>query len=236
VPVTGQLKVPPTRLPLLVLSAFGHTAPKATVQSPDMTRMQIQIEFKGKYADKAKTASVGSLDRQFSPRLKYHMEYCMNNPGEISKIHRVKAKVDEVKGIMVQNIERVRRRAAAVPAPAAPPPVPRCLSPAVAATAVQQAHCAMVPCPMAVSQVHKTRRPLLVQVLERGERIEVIVDKTEDLQNQADQFRRQGRDLRNRMWWQNMKVKLLVCGVLVLLAIVIFCSVCFSGGNCLKHK
>lgn len=45
-------------------------------------------------------------------------------------------------------------------------------------------------------------------MLERGERIEVIVDKTEDLQNQADQFRRQGRDLRNRMWWQNMKVRL----------------------------
>lgn len=35
------------------------------------------------------------------------MEYCINNPGEISKIHRVKAKVDEVKGIMVQNIEKV---------------------------------------------------------------------------------------------------------------------------------
>ena len=72
--------------------------------------MQIQTEFKAKYAEKAKTASVNSLDRQFGPRLKYHMEYCMNNPGEISKIHRVKAKVDEVKGIMVQNIDRVRRR------------------------------------------------------------------------------------------------------------------------------
>ena len=70
--------------------------------------VQIQQEFKSKYAEKAKTASANSFDRSFSPRLKYHMEYCMNNPGEISKIHRVKAKVDEVKGIMVQNIERVR--------------------------------------------------------------------------------------------------------------------------------
>ena len=76
----------------------------------------------------------------------------------------------------------------------------------------------------------------MLQVLERGERIEVIVDKTEDLQNQADQFRRQGRDLRNRMWWQNMKVKLLVAAVIAALVIVIFCSVCFSGGNCLKGK
>jgi vesicle-associated membrane protein 72 len=70
--------------------------------------LQIQIEFKSKFGDKAKTASANAFDRQFSSRLKYHMEYCMNNPGDISKIHRVKAKVDEVKGIMVQNIERVR--------------------------------------------------------------------------------------------------------------------------------
>lgn len=41
-----------------------------------------------------------------------------------------------------------------------------------------------------------------VQVLERGERIEVLVDKTEDLQNQAQRFQVQGRNLRNKMWWQ----------------------------------
>lgn len=69
------------------------------------------------------------------------------------------------------------------------------------------------------------------QVLERGERIEVIVDKTEDLQSQADQFRRQGRDLRNKMWWQNMKMKLLIAAAVILLIIVIFSSICFSGGN-----
>lgn len=46
-----------------------------------------------------------------------------------------------------------------------------------------------------------------LQVLERGEKIEVLVDKTEDLQNQAQRFQVQGRNLRNKMWWQNMKVK-----------------------------
>jgi hypothetical protein len=50
----------------------------------------------------------------------------------------------------------------------------------------------------------------MVQVLERGERIEVLVDKTEDLQNQAQRFQVQGRNLRNKMWWQNMKVKVCV--------------------------
>jgi hypothetical protein len=69
--------------------------------------VQVQSEFKPKYGAKAKTAAAHAFDRQFGSRLKYHMEYCINNPGEISKIHRVKAKVDEVKGIMVQNIEKV---------------------------------------------------------------------------------------------------------------------------------
>lgn len=68
---------------------------------------QVQSEFQPKHGAKAKTAGEKGLDRQFGGRLKYHMEYCINNPGEISKIHRVKAKVDEVKGIMVQNIEKV---------------------------------------------------------------------------------------------------------------------------------
>lgn len=91
---------PPCSAPTLVSCS---PASRAITRAP-----QVQTEFKSKHGEKAKTASAGAFDRQFSPRLKYHMEYCMNNPGEISKIHRVKAKVDEVKGIMVQNIERVR--------------------------------------------------------------------------------------------------------------------------------
>lgn len=136
---------------------------------------QIQTEFNQRYATKAQTASAHAFNSSFGPRLKYHMEYCINNPGEISKIHRVRAKVDEVKGVMVQNIEKV---------------------------------------------------------MERGERIDVLVDKTADLHNHAQRFQKAGRSLRNKMWWQNMKVKILVVAAVLLLALVIFLSVCFSGGNC----
>lgn len=71
------------------------------------------------------------------------------------------------------------------------------------------------------------------QVLERGERIEVLVDKTEDLQAQAERFQVQGRNLRAKMWWQNMKVKALVAIAIIVLVILLFCTICFSGGNCL---
>jgi Synaptobrevin len=76
--------------------------------------------------------------------------------------------------------------------------------------------------------------PHATQVLERGERIEVLVDKTEDLQAQAERFQVQGRNLRAKMWWQNMKVKALVAIAIVVVVILLFCTICFSGGNCLK--
>jgi len=72
------------------------------------------------------------------------------------------------------------------------------------------------------------------RVLERGEKIELLVDKTDNLRFQADRFHKTGRSLRSKMWWQNMKVKLLILIIVILIAVIIFASVCFSGGNCLS--
>ena len=72
------------------------------------------------------------------------------------------------------------------------------------------------------------------RVLERGEKIELLVDKTDNLRFQADRFHKTGRSLRSKMWWQNMKVKLLILVIVILIAVIIFASVCFSGGNCLS--
>ena len=52
---------------------------------------------------------------------------------------------------------------------------------------------------------------------------------------QADRFVRTGRTLRRKMWWQNCKMKIVVAFAVILLAVIIFLLVCFSGGNCLKH-
>lgn len=73
------------------------------------------------------------------------------------------------------------------------------------------------------------------QVLARGERIENLVDKTDNLRNQADRFHRTGVALRRKMWWQHKKMWLIVILIILILALVIFLSVCFSGGNCFKN-
>lgn len=41
------------------------------------------------------------------PKLKEQMQYCVDHPEEISQIAKVKAQVSEVKGVMMQNIEKV---------------------------------------------------------------------------------------------------------------------------------
>lgn len=150
--------------------AYGRQVPFAFLE-------RVRDEWFSKWADKGAAASAHSLDKSFGGRLKYWMDYCESHPDEVSKVASVQKKVDEVKGIMVENIERV---------------------------------------------------------LERGEKIELLVDKTDNLRFQADKFHKTGRALRTRMWWQNFKVQIIVLIIVILIGVIIFASVCFSGGNCLK--
>ena len=53
------------------------------------------------------------------------------------------------------------------------------------------------------------------QILSRGERIELLVDKTDNMASQATAFRRGARTVRRQMWWKNKRV--LALGILVVL-------------------
>ena len=60
-------------------------------------------------------------------------------------------------------------------------------------------------------------------LLERGERIDLLVDKTDRLGGSAREFRVRSRGLKRRMWWKNVKLMALLglVVVLIILAIVI---------------
>lgn len=81
-----------------------------------------------------------------------------------------------------------------------------------------------------VSEVKEIMMDNIEKVLDRGEKIEVLVDKTEALRFQADIFHKQGRALRNRMWWNNLKMKLILLTFVIGVGIIIFC-VFFSEGR-----
>ncbi|KAJ8763887.1 hypothetical protein K2173_003669 [Erythroxylum novogranatense] len=108
-------------------------------------------------------------------KLKEHMQYCVDHPEEINKLAKVKAQVSEVKGVMMENIEKV---------------------------------------------------------LDRGEKIELLVDKTENLRSQAQDFRQQGTKIKRKMWFENMKIKLIVFGIVAALILIILLSIC-PGFRCL---
>ncbi|KAL4806784.1 synaptobrevin-domain-containing protein [Aspergillus unguis] len=59
------------------------------------------------------------------------------------------------------------------------------------------------------------------RVLERGERIDLLVDKTDRLGGSAHDFRMRSRGLRRRMWWKNAKLMVLL-GVVVVFLVYLF--------------
>ena len=88
-----------------------------------------------------------------------------------------------------------------------------------------------------VSEVKEIMMDNIEKVLDRGEKIELLVDKTENLRFQADNFHRTGRALRRRMWWQNLKMKLVFAAIVLVVVLILFLSFCYSNGNdCTKKE
>ncbi|KAL6199535.1 hypothetical protein ACLB2K_029319 [Fragaria x ananassa] len=66
------------------------------------------------------------------------------------------------------------------------------------------------------------------KILERGDRIELLVDKTATMQDSAFHFKKQSKRLRQALWMKNAKVlALLTCLIVVFLYIII--AACCGG-------
>ncbi len=63
------------------------------------------------------------------------------------------------------------------------------------------------------------------KVVQRGEKLETLQTKTDDLQAGALQFKRGAVSARKQMWWKNMKMQLIIGGVIVLFIVIIAVSV-----------
>eukprot|EP00056_Hartaetosiga_gracilis_P016158 m.4110 g.4110 ORF g.4110 m.4110 type:complete len:232 (+) comp3809_c0_seq1:130-825(+) len=63
------------------------------------------------------------------------------------------------------------------------------------------------------------------KVLERSEKIDLLVDKAEDLKDGANRFQKKSTHLRKQMWWQNKKMTLLLVAVILVIALIIGISV-----------
>jgi len=70
------------------------------------------------------------------------------------------------------------------------------------------------------------------QILSRGERIELLVDKTDNMAHQATAFRRGARAARRQMWWKNTKTLALSAVVVLLLLYLIIAQFCGAALRC----
>lgn len=60
------------------------------------------------------------------------------------------------------------------------------------------------------------------KVSQRGERLDALQDKTDNLAISAQGFRRGANRVRKQMWWKDMKMRVcLIVGIIILLLIII---------------
>jgi vesicle-associated membrane protein 4 len=72
-----------------------------------------------------------------------------------------------------------------------------------------------------VNEVVGIMQQNISQVMDRGERLDNIKNKTEDLERGASHFRSGANRVRKVMWWKDMKLKLIIAAVVVVLIVII---------------
>lgn len=66
----------------------------------------------------------------------------------------------------------------------------------------------------------------LEKALVRGDKIEVLVEKTSELRKNADAFRITGTQLRRKFWLDNVKMKIAVSAIIIAVLLAIFFAIC----------
>ncbi|KAL3505744.1 hypothetical protein ACH5RR_031126 [Cinchona calisaya] len=82
-----------------------------------------------------------------------------------------------------------------------------------------------------VSEVKSIMLENIDKTIERGENLTILTNKAEDLRDSAQEFKNKGTQIRRKMWYQNMKIKLIVLGIILFLVLVIWLSIC-RGFDC----
>ncbi|XP_022935768.1 vesicle-associated membrane protein 711-like [Cucurbita moschata] len=77
-----------------------------------------------------------------------------------------------------------------------------------------------------MSQVRNVMIENIDKVLERGDRLELLVDKTTNMQGNTMRFRKQSRRFRNTVWWKNVKLMLMLIVLLLVIAYLVLAYVC----------
>lgn len=133
---------------------------------------EIKRRFQNQYGSRIHTALAYAMNSEFCHVLSAQMQHTNSQTPQslaTNRVEEVRSEVNELKGIMVRNID---------------------------------------------------------VIASRGERLELLVDKTEDLSNNSVTFRKTSRNLARSMWWKNIKITIVVIIVVILVVYFIVSLAC----------
>ncbi|KAH7825532.1 vesicle-associated membrane protein 7G [Monocercomonoides exilis] len=137
---------------------------------------ELQRRFTSQYRDGVYSAATNGM-REFASQL----QQCMNeySTQSINKLKQVQSDVDELRGVVEQNIDKI---------------------------------------------------------LVRQEKIELLVDQAEQLNQSAAQFKKKSVGLKKAMWYKNIKLWIIIIVIILILIFVIVVAACggFTFKNCKK--
>ncbi|XP_040482495.1 vesicle-associated membrane protein 7 isoform X3 [Ursus americanus] len=139
---------------------------------------EIKKRFQTTYGSRAQTALPYAMNSEFSSVLAAQLKHHSENKG-IDKVVETQAQVDELKGIMVRNIDLVAQR---------------------------------------------------------GERLELLIDKTENLVDSSVTFKTTSRNLARAMCMKNLKLTIIIIIVSIVFIYIIVSPLCggFTWPSCVK--
>lgn len=72
-----------------------------------------------------------------------------------------------------------------------------------------------------VNQLTSVMQSNINKVLERGDRMDTLNERSELLSSRANEFRISSRNIRRKFWWQNLRFQMII-GVVILTIIIVF--------------
>lgn len=72
-----------------------------------------------------------------------------------------------------------------------------------------------------VNEVKIILKDNINKVLERGDRLDDLIGKTDDLQATADSFQRTSTRVARKYWWKNIKMMIIIAIIVVIILILI---------------
>jgi len=84
----------------------------------------------------------------------------------------------------------------------------------------------------AIGDTQKTVMEGIEKVIARGEHLELLVHKSDELQDNAFKFNSQAKKLKNQMLWRNVKMGLILFFIILIIVYIILAMVCGWDLHC----